>query len=79
MAGVASKVELSISCLNLKDLDKFSKSDPVVFLFEKRGQQWIKMGRTEVLNDNLNPKVLQTVDYPVCVYDHISLSEHDCS
>ena len=52
-----SQVELSISCSNLKDLDTFSKSDPVVFLFEKKGQQWIKIGRTEVIDDNLNPKV----------------------
>jgi hypothetical protein len=56
---VASKVELSISCSNLKDLDHFSKSDPAVFLYEKRskGQQWSYFGRTEVIDNNLNPKV----------------------
>ena len=56
---VASKVELSISCTNLKDLDYFSKSDPAVFLYEKRakGQQWSYVGRTEVIDNNLNPKV----------------------
>lgn len=53
-----SKVELSISCTNLKDLDVFSKSDPVVFLYEKRGREWQKLGRTEVIDNNLNPKVL---------------------
>lgn len=55
--SVSSKVELSISCSNLKDLDRFSKSDPVVFLFEKRAQQWVVVARTEVIDDNLNPKV----------------------
>ncbi len=55
--SVSSKVELSISCSNLKDLDKFSKSDPVVFVFEKRGQEWTILARTEVIDDNLNPKV----------------------
>ena len=54
---VSSKVELSISCSNLKDMDVFSKSDPVVFLYEQRGRELVKLGRTEVINDNLNPKV----------------------
>ena len=54
---VSSKVELSISCTNLKDLDYFSKSDPVVFLYEQKGQRWEKIGRTEVIDNNLNPKV----------------------
>ena len=54
---VSSKVELSISCQNLKDLDYFSKSDPSLFLYEKRGQIWEKIGRTEVIDNNLNPKV----------------------
>ena len=54
---VSSKVELSLSCSNLKDLDAFSKSDPVVFLYEQKGSEWVKLGRTEVINDNLNPKV----------------------
>lgn len=52
-----SQVELSISCSRLKDLDHFSKSDPAVFLYEKKGREWIKLGRTEVIENNLNPKV----------------------
>ena len=52
-----SQVELSISCNRLKDLDHFSKSDPAVFLFEKKNHEWIKLGRTEVIDNNLNPKV----------------------
>ena len=53
----ASKVELSISCSNLKDLDYFSRSDPCVFIFEQHGREWVKLGRTEVIDNNLNPKV----------------------
>lgn len=53
----ASKVELSISCSNLKDLDYFSRSDPCVFIFEQHGKEWVKLGRTEVIDNNLNPKV----------------------
>ena len=52
-----SKVELSISCSNLKDLDTFSRSDPAVFVYEGRGSGWLKLGRTEVVDNNLNPKV----------------------
>ena len=53
-----SKVEISVSCENLKDLDYFSKSDPCVFLYEHgTGRGWSKLGRTEVIDNNLNPKV----------------------
>lgn len=64
---VANKVELSISCSNLKDLDYFSKSDPCVFVYEKRGQRWEKIGTTEVIDNNLNPKVSVWVVLP-CSY-----------
>ena len=56
-SDTVSKVELSLSCSNLQDLDFFSKSDPVVFLYEKKGREWFKLGRTEVIDNNLNPKV----------------------
>lgn len=57
-AETLSRVELSISCTNLKDLDVFSKSDPVVFIYEKTTSGgWHKRGRTEVIDNNLNPKV----------------------
>ena len=53
----ASKVEVSVSCQNLKDLDYFSKSDPCVFLFEYLNRSWVRVGRTEVIDNNLNPTV----------------------
>ena len=68
MAGVGdsdacSKVELSVSCTDLVDLDRFSKSDPIVYLYERKGQaEWIKLGRTEMIDDNLNPKVYLASD-----------------
>ena len=67
-----SKVELSISCTNLKDLDHFSKSDPAVFVYEQRGQEWVKLARTEVIDNNLNPKVYSLLNcrelvYVVCI------------
>lgn len=53
----SSKVDISVSCQNLKDLDYFSKSDPCVFLFEYLNRNWAKVGRTEVIDNNLNPQV----------------------
>ena len=58
-----TKVELSLSCTQLLDMDTFSKSDPFIVLYQGTGQSsrqksgWVKMGRTEVIYDNLNPKV----------------------
>ena len=57
-SNLSSKVELSVSCSNLKNLDHFSKSDPVVFLYCRgREVEWTKVGRTELIENNLNPKV----------------------
>ena len=62
--GLATKVELSFSCTDLLDMDVFSKSDPFIVLYMNTGYTslsnvgWIKLGRTEVIYDNLNPKVL---------------------
>uniref|UniRef100_A0A3P8Y787 C2 domain-containing protein n=1 Tax=Esox lucius TaxID=8010 RepID=A0A3P8Y787_ESOLU len=39
----ATKIEVTVSCRNLLDMDTFSKSDPVQF------------GRTEVIDNTLNP------------------------
>ncbi|XP_064473138.1 copine-8-like isoform X2 [Ornithodoros turicata] len=53
----ASKVELGISCRNLRNLDYTSKSDPmcVVFMMDIKNNQYREVGRTEVIKDCLNP------------------------
>ena len=48
-------MRLFVSGRKLKDLDTFSKSDPQCRLFEKRGNQWVKIAQTETINNNLNP------------------------
>jgi len=61
--GIGTKVELSFSCTDLLDMDVFSKSDPFIVLYMNTGYAsrsnagWTKFGRTEVIYDNLNPKV----------------------
>lgn len=52
-----SRMELSLSCAGLVDMDVFSKSDPMCVLFVKKSGNWIEHGRTETIQDNLNPKV----------------------
>ncbi|XP_054330190.2 copine-9 isoform X3 [Pongo pygmaeus] len=46
----ATKIEITVSCRNLLDLDTFSKSDPMVVLYtqSRASQEWREFGRTEV-------------------------------
>lgn len=59
-----SIVELSISCSNLPDCDIVTKSDPqvIVYLLDITGKdKKSEIGRTEVIQDNLNPKFVRKV------------------
>ncbi|KAM9975211.1 hypothetical protein ACTFIW_008689 [Dictyostelium discoideum] len=65
-----TKVELRFKCMNLKDMDTFSKSDPQIFVYEKKGNnnnnsKPILIGSTEMISNNLNPvfKKTVTIDY----------------
>lgn len=46
-----------LSCRNLKNLDVLSKSDPQIEVYTKDRTivNWALIGRTEVVNNNLNP------------------------
>lgn len=77
---MATKVELTISCDNLLDMDVFSKSDPLCALYiNTSGSHWYEFGRTEMILNNLNPKFAKkfVLDYyfemvqrlKFCVYD----------
>lgn len=59
-----SMVELSISCLNLPDCDIITKSDPQVFVYlldVAAKNKKCEIGRTEIIQDNLNPKFAKKV------------------
>ncbi|XP_029842847.2 copine-8 isoform X1 [Ixodes scapularis] len=62
-----SKVELSISCKNLRDTDVTSKSDPMCVVLMCRGgsQQYSEIGRTEVIKNTQDPDFIKkfTEDY----------------
>jgi hypothetical protein len=51
------RVVLYISCRKLKDLDVSSKSDPQVevFIKDRNAKAWSLVGKTETLQNNLNP------------------------
>ncbi|RCN53476.1 C2 domain protein [Ancylostoma caninum] len=60
-AQPCSKVYLTIKANKLRDMDTFSKSDPlcVVYQFVKhpdRNEEWIELGRTEIVWNCLNPE-----------------------
>ena len=54
-ASLSMQVNLYISGRKLKNLDTFSKSDPLCRVYEKKQGNWVKLGQTERINDSLNP------------------------
>lgn len=63
---VSSKIELSVSCIDLENKHNMSKSDPVCVLYERHKKltwtgvglkwtEWTEVGRTEVIKNSLNP------------------------
>ncbi|XP_022084092.1 copine-8-like [Acanthaster planci] len=63
----ATRVELTVSCRNLLDMDTFSKSDPLCVMYtQPLGQlNYKEYGRTEVIWNTLNPKFVTkfVIDY----------------
>ena len=51
------QVELLVRCENLVDLDVFSKTDPMCVLYGRQFGQWKELGRTEAVDNTLNPRV----------------------
>ncbi len=65
--GPSSKIQLTISCRNLADLDTFSKSDPEVHVYmrEAKSVKYTLIGKTEMILNNLNPDFAKVfiIDY----------------
>lgn len=53
--NIGSKCSLYFKCEGLADKDTFSKSDPYLVLYQCDGSRLSKVGRTETINNNLNP------------------------
>ena len=58
-----TRLELSISCRGLRDLDVASKSDPqcVVSIKDSYQEKYYEIGRTEEIKNNLNPDFVKKV------------------
>ncbi|CAB4012113.1 copine-3-like isoform X1 [Paramuricea clavata] len=77
--SLITKVQLSISCNGLVDKDVLSKSDPMAVVCIFSGNQWVEVGRTEQIKDNLNPNFAQsvTVDYHFEELQKLKFSVYD--
>jgi Ca2+-dependent lipid-binding protein len=53
--SLCMQIRLFISARNLKNLDVFSKSDPKCAVYELVNKDWKLVGKTETINNNLNP------------------------
>ncbi|XP_063274466.1 copine-5-like isoform X5 [Prinia subflava] len=71
----ATRVELTVSCRQLLDRDTFSKSDPVCVLYTQRpgSHQWREFGRTEVIDNSLNPDFLHKFVLDYCFEERQNL------
>jgi len=59
----ATYLDLHISCKDVRNTDVGSKSDPfaVVFLRNSLQEEWKEVGRTEVIENNLNPSFVKAI------------------
>lgn len=58
------QVDLFVSARKLKNLDTFSKSDPMCYLYEKQGKRWAKLGQTEQIKNDINPEFRKSFTIP---------------
>ena len=72
-ASATSLVELSVSGRNLRDLDVFSKSDPMCVIYIQpfgstttTRKKWQELKRTECLKNNLNPDFTEKLQISYC-------------
>jgi len=55
-------LRITFKCKNLPNLDTFTRTDGVIFLYEKRGSIWKLIGNTEIIMDSLNPEWVKCFD-----------------
>jgi hypothetical protein len=62
---LSSRVELFISCKNIRNLDRHSKSDCFCVLEEMNNgtKQWSEIGRSEIVQNSLNPEFVTRFKY----------------
>lgn len=81
------KLALYFSCYNLKDEDQLTKSDPIIKVYKIQSNSSEFIGKTEVVQNNLNPvfktkidvlyEPLLKQDLKIVVFDHDTKEELD--
>lgn len=81
------KLALYFSCCNLKDEDQLTKSDPIVKVYKIQNNSTVFIGKTEVIENDLNPFFKTKVDVlyesqlkqylKIVVFDHDTDTETD--
>ena len=59
--GLSNKLSIGFKCEQLPNMDTFSKSDPFCVLYKKTNNKWQEIGKTELINDNLNPEFVKKI------------------
>jgi len=75
-----STIELAVRCESLANTDVLSKSDPMCVLFVTgKAGEWLEYGRTELINDTLNPSWQKKfiIDYKFEERQMLKLSVYD--
>lgn len=61
-SGLVNVVSLTFACEDLPNLDTFTRTDGMVVLYQKSGTVWNKIGQTEIIWDQLNPKWVKSFE-----------------
>ncbi|XP_060567238.1 copine-3-like [Ruditapes philippinarum] len=74
-----SKLELRISCRKLANKDVTSKSDPCAVVFVHQGGQWVELGRTENVENSLDPDFTKAfpIDYLFEEVQKVNIAVYD--
>ncbi len=79
--GPSNKIQIFISGRKLKDLDVFSKSDPIchVYIKDSKCINWSLVGKTENIMNDLNPDFTKhfTIDYYFEREQHLKFEMYD--
>jgi len=81
--ALVSKLEIHLSCANLKDKDYLSKSDPMVVAFVEIPKAdkriWQEYDRTETVKNDLNPVFIKPIiiEYYFEVYQRLKFEVYD--
>ena len=72
-AGLVKMIELNFACKQLPNLDTVTRTDAMILvrllgyifgLISSDTGNWAEVGRTEIINDNLNPIFVKSVAVP---------------